>query len=82
MLVKILLISIRTYNEKSRVTVVKIYLIFRKDFEKQIEEREMIEELERVKYRRNLDDKVDQQNEKLKKFYIMKVFWCFSLLER
>ena len=42
---------------------------FRKDFEKRMEEREKIEEIERLKYRQKLDDKADREKEKVADFY-------------
>ena len=42
---------------------------FRKDFEKRMEERERIEEIERLKYRQQLDDKADKEKEKVADFY-------------
>ena len=41
----------------------------RKDFEKRMEEREKIEEIERLKYRQKLDDKADREKEKVAEFY-------------
>ena len=41
----------------------------RKDFEKRMEEREKIEEIERLKYRQKLDDKADREKEKVADFY-------------
>ena len=42
---------------------------FRKEFAKQIEERERIEDIERIKYREHLDGKLDEEKEKLTYFY-------------
>ena len=41
----------------------------RKDFEKQMADREKMEDFERWKYRQHLDDKVDQQKETQRHFY-------------
>ena len=41
----------------------------RKDFEKRMEEREKLEEIERLKYRQKLDDKADREKEKVADFY-------------
>ena len=41
----------------------------RKDFEKRMEEREKLEEIERLKYRQKLDDKADREKEKIADFY-------------
>ena len=44
-------------------------MYFRKEFEKKIEERERTEDIERIQYRQYLDDKLDEEKEKLKHFY-------------
>ena len=41
----------------------------RKDFEKRMEEREKLEEIERLKYRQKLDEKADREKEKVADFY-------------
>ena len=46
-----------------------LYFVFRKDFEKRIEERERLEEIERLKYRQQLDEKADHEKEKVADFY-------------
>ena len=46
-----------------------LYFVFRKDFEKRIEERERLEEIERLKYRQQLDDRADKEKAKINDFY-------------
>ena len=43
--------------------------IFRKDFVQRLKEREEIEATERQKYRLQLDERADQEKQKVKHFY-------------
>ena len=42
---------------------------FRKDFEKKMQEREVEEAIERIRYRKQLDEKSDREKEKIAGFY-------------
>ena len=41
----------------------------RKDFEKKLQEREVEEAIERIRYRKQLDEKSDREKEKIAGFY-------------
>ena len=48
---------------------ISFVLYFRKDFEKKLQEREVEEAIERIRYRKQLDEKSDREKEKIAGFY-------------